>query len=1332
MSHSADTATLRSEIAALRAELAAVHAEASKRRRQSLLRRKKAAAEPTRSRSDDSNEVVQECPAAPPLVPDSETTEEQDATVEVGAGDGPVDSELRMTGDGAKLRRKRSVKPLRERSANRDKHESRAPRKHLVDHPGRVRERKVAKKVAQAEEKVEAAEREQKKAADGEADEQQGRKAAKAMAAAAKATAAAEWAASEAAAAAERKQRKQSRKQTRKQSRRAALHATAAAARYEHGLLVKAKPDEEAEEPEDVSALIKRTLGVFRARHGLARAGKRSRMSTAGLDYAGAPPVDSGGGTPVALRLEGEALAEGAARLRGVYKLQQRQVNGRPTWRRADGGDQWLAWGGHAWFVQGESSLGGSAGYATLSEECATPDLGRGVWEVPVGGSWQPQPGLRCVRASAAELQPCALRLGSSAGGGGGSEGGPAAEALHLVSGHYGLLSHRLHGRPVWCHSVRTELVLGFADGAWTVCGRQLCGAPLPLLRLNDATVALPELSTEGWLVADAHGGWTDAPTVRASEAHCLPTTADLGGSATLFEDGFAMPGRSARPGRGEGLHDRGTLCLWRWISPVDLKQGSVGNCWLISAIAALAEWPEMVKSLIAQHKLSHTGRFDVTLFHPVQERWVSLAVDDRLPVEDAGDGSIRLTGAEITAEKELWPAILEKAFARLWGSFEALSGNSSALAFKALTGCRGEQLLTFMRKGGGATAPVWRCWSLGKPSSLDGGSRKLVEAAWPDRKPTEERSSSQLAAALAACKKEGALLCAAVDDQGAAGRESVGADGLVSSHAYSVLQVEPNVGHGVGSALLKLRNPWGRQGWTGAWGNGSAEWTQHRAVAKKLRAGAGASTEGCAGTFWISADDFGRRFDAVYVCRFNGEARERQLDKQPPFPPAGLRFELGGSRGGSDAAPPTFFRLMPRMQSHGRPVWRNIEQRRVVAFSGTAWLVQRESSLGKKAGLWAVRDTSFSPDRAVAGAWHVSVGGGKGWAPRADLACVEAEEEELPTPHALWLHGNHDGGEAVARHLGLFKLHQRHVNERPAWRSAARPKEWLAWAGHGWMVQPEDSLGSSGGFLLLSDDVATPDMSTASWNAIAKEGGGWRRQPSLHCDEVSAAELPPSAALCLKDGALEPAAREGAAVCVGLYRLDAAKRSGGRPLWRHVSQPDCLIAYHDGAWLVQSEAALCSRVGWLVREDPHGTMPDAGGGWMASVDGAWVARPLLECVEADAAQLPAPVALRLEGEALAEGAARLRGVYKLQQRQVNGRPTWRRADGGDQWLAWGGHAWFVQGESSLGGSAGYATLSEECATPDLGRGVWEVPVGGSWQSQPGLRCVALIDTLSC
>ena len=410
MSHSADTATLRSEIAALRAELAAVHAEASKRRRQSLLRRKKAAAEPTRSRSDDSKEVVQECPAAPPLVPDSETTEEQDATVEVGAGDGPVDSELRMTGDGAKLRRKRSVKPLRERSANRDKHESRAPRKHLVDHPGRVRERKVAKKVAQARRRWAANASRRRRRWRG--NEQQGRKAAKAMAAAAKATAA-EWASGSRRRSGAQARKRQKADAQAEPARGVACHCRGGALRAQAGEGQAGRGGGGARGRVCAHQAHTRLFARGTASQGLAsargcprRTGQRRRAS-----------VDSGG-----RRWRSGSRARRSPRARrdsAACTSCSSAVNGRPTWRRADGGDQWLAWGGHAWFVQGESSLGGSAGYATLSEECATPDLGRGVWEVPVGGSWQPQPGLRCVRASAAELQPCALRLGSSAGGGG-------------------------------------------------------------------------------------------------------------------------------------------------------------------------------------------------------------------------------------------------------------------------------------------------------------------------------------------------------------------------------------------------------------------------------------------------------------------------------------------------------------------------------------------------------------------------------------------------------------------------------------------------------------------------------------------------------------------------------------------------------------------------------------------------------------------------------------------------------------------------------------------------------------------------------------------------
>lgn len=45
---------------------------------------------------------------------------------------------------------------------------------------------------------------------------------------------------------------------------------------------------------------------------------------------------------------------------------------------------------------------------------------------------------------------------------------------------------------------------------------------------------------------------------------------------------------------------------------------------------------------------------------------------------------------------------------------------------------------------------------------------------------------------------------------------------GILEKHAYSIMEArEVN-----GERLLKLRNPWGNGEWTGAWADGSAEWT--------------------------------------------------------------------------------------------------------------------------------------------------------------------------------------------------------------------------------------------------------------------------------------------------------------------------------------------------------------------------------------------------------------------------------------------------------------------------------------------------------------------------
>ena len=51
-------------------------------------------------------------------------------------------------------------------------------------------------------------------------------------------------------------------------------------------------------------------------------------------------------------------------------------------------------------------------------------------------------------------------------------------------------------------------------------------------------------------------------------------------------------------------------LSLFGSISPNDLEQGSVGNCWLISALAAAAEFPDILTSRCKQQTISHDGQY--------------------------------------------------------------------------------------------------------------------------------------------------------------------------------------------------------------------------------------------------------------------------------------------------------------------------------------------------------------------------------------------------------------------------------------------------------------------------------------------------------------------------------------------------------------------------------------------------------------------------------------------------------------------------------------------------------------------------------------------------
>lgn len=134
---------------------------------------------------------------------------------------------------------------------------------------------------------------------------------------------------------------------------------------------------------------------------------------------------------------------------------------------------------------------------------------------------------------------------------------------------------------------------------------------------------------------------------------------------STLYEDDFSVakelePLRCTkwlRPGRGEGLHDhQPALCLFNTVEPSDLAQDALGDCWLMSGLATLAEVPKRVQTLCRQSELAVDGRYDIKLFDPQRNEWTIVSVDDRLPVQSNN----WMRCAQITDEAEIFPALYE------------------------------------------------------------------------------------------------------------------------------------------------------------------------------------------------------------------------------------------------------------------------------------------------------------------------------------------------------------------------------------------------------------------------------------------------------------------------------------------------------------------------------------------------------------------------------------------------------------------------------------------------------------------------------------------------
>ena len=131
-----------------------------------------------------------------------------------------------------------------------------------------------------------------------------------------------------------------------------------------------------------------------------------------------------------------------------------------------------------------------------------------------------------------------------------------------------------------------------------------------------------------------------------------------------------------------------------------DLRQGGVGDCWFMSALAVVAERHDLIARLFAADTARNAaGLCCVRLF--LDGAWSSVWIDDQLPVTSqprrealAFDTKLAFCRcSSVTGAQQLWASFVEKAYAKAHGSFQAISGGQVAEALLDLTGAPTEMI---------------------------------------------------------------------------------------------------------------------------------------------------------------------------------------------------------------------------------------------------------------------------------------------------------------------------------------------------------------------------------------------------------------------------------------------------------------------------------------------------------------------------------------------------------------------------------------------------------------------------------------------------------------
>nr|XP_046266467.1 calpain-2 catalytic subunit-like isoform X2 [Scatophagus argus] len=288
--------------------------------------------------------------------------------------------------------------------------------------------------------------------------------------------------------------------------------------------------------------------------------------------------------------------------------------------------------------------------------------------------------------------------------------------------------------------------------------------------------------------------------------------------------------------------------------SRFDFKQGDVGNCWFLSSIGALTFRKPLLAQVVPPNqsfKDNYAGIFHFRFWR--FGKWVDVVIDDLLPTRNKVPVSV-----SSRSEKEFWAPLLEKAYAKICGSYGDMIAGNPPEAFKDFSG------------------GVHMHYKLSKSP--------------PDLWDIMNRATQ--------CNTM--MGCGSFSEE--KGREIFDKFGLVDGHAFAVTGVKRVDSDGNSVNLVRIWNPWGEKEWNGDWSDKSKLWDtvsdEDREQCLRMRND---------GEFWMNMRDFCVYFEELDICCdspnfVNGDDSQWHCSLKEG------RWEAGQSAGGCDAETEEFW----------------------------------------------------------------------------------------------------------------------------------------------------------------------------------------------------------------------------------------------------------------------------------------------------------------------------------------------------------------------------------------------------------------------------------------